>query len=294
MSFTSEQKKYIIEQTYKSSCCRRAILQGALFAKGELLSECAVSVSVGARDIAEFLYKMILEFYGAPAEIRRAENGGRRVLLLFDSKSASNYIRNIGNKPLYSQKCDLCTSAFMRGVFLASGRAADPRKQYFLEFSLGDRCEIFAQLLSDIGTSPKILNKKNERIVYFKKSSDIEDFCGFAGLNKAMFSFIDAKVEGEFRKNAMRVANCETRNIARSVSAASRQLEVIRAMDRANLLSSLPEELEATARLRMEYADLSLSQLASIAVPAISKPGLSHRLNRIIEIGERLLMKTGK
>ena len=35
MSVSSDQKKEIIEHSYKSSCCRRAILSGILFAKGE-------------------------------------------------------------------------------------------------------------------------------------------------------------------------------------------------------------------------------------------------------------------
>ena len=87
------------------------------------------------------------------------------------------------------------------------------------------------------------------------------------------------------------MANCETNNIAKTVDAARGQLEVIRALDEANLLSSLPDELEATARLRLQYSDLSLSQLAAVSVPPISKPGLSHRLKRIIEIGNNLLMR---
>jgi DNA-binding transcriptional regulator WhiA len=39
----------------------------------------------------------------------------------------------------------------------------------------------------------------------------------------------------------------------------------------------------------MQYADYSLAQLAQVSVPAISKPGLSHRLKKIIELGEHIL-----
>ena len=293
MSFTSDQKQFIIGQTYKSFCCRRALLLGTLFAKGEADLNNSVKVSVASMDIASFLSKLIVEAYGTAPEIGTASNGGRRVVLSFVSKSASNYIRNIGKDHLFTEKCDLCTSSFLRGVFLSSGRMADPSKQYFLELSLGDRCESLAELLRNLGTSPKYIEKKTEKILYYKKSSDIEDFCGYAGMNKAMFAFMDAKVEGELKKNAMRVANCETGNILRAVTAASRQLEVIRALDESDLLSVLPDELEVTARLRLEHADLSLFQLSAISVPHISKSGLSHRLNRIIEIGEQLLAKRG-
>ena len=51
----------------------------------------------------------------------------------------------------------------------------------------------------------------------------------------------------------------------------------------------LPDELEMTARLRMENEHLSLAQLASIITPPISKPGLSHRLKKITELAEEIL-----
>ena len=60
------------------------------------------------------------------------------------------------------------------------------------------------------------------------------------------------------------------------------------------LLSYLPDELELTARTRMEHKDLSLAQLAAIMTPPISKPGLSHRLKKITAIAEELLNRGAK
>ena len=93
----------------------------------------------------------------------------------------------------------------------------------------------------------------------------------------------------EFSCLVSRRINCETNNIAKAVNAAAKQLEVISKLEEQNLLSSLPEELEVTARLRLQNKDLSLSQLAAVAVPPISKPGLSHRLKKIMELGSQLL-----
>ena len=290
MSFSSEQKSYVINQQYKSSCCRRAILTGALISKGATSDE-HIEISVEMRDVADFLARLISEFYGQGTEITTSTVGGRRVLIKFKSKSAAKYLLNLDKAELFANKCDTCLGSFLRGIFLASGRIADPKAQYSLEFSLGDRCESVAAFFSELGLTPRISDKQKERVVYFKNSADIEDFCGLAGLNKAMFILMDAKVEGEIRKNAMRVANCETNNILRAVNAAKPQLLVIRALEEKDLLSVLPDELEATARLRLEYPDLSLAQLAAIAVPAISKPGLSHRLKKIVELGEQILKK---
>lgn len=295
MSFSSEQRTFVINAQYKSSCCRRAILLGALAAKGSAVNN-KVSISLERAETAELLSRFVGEFYGRRPGHIYPSSGGRRVVLEFESASAAKYILNLNNDAFFIQKCDLCLSSFLRGIFIASGRMTDPKIQYSLEFSLGDRCEIFASFLKEYGMTPRISDKPSERILYFKNSTDIEDFCALAGLNRALFALMDAKVEGEIRKSAMRVANCETNNITRAVNAAKPQLNVICALNDSGLLSALPDELEQTARLRLMYPDYSLSQLAAVAVPAISKPGLSHRLKKIVELGGNILKKhqTGK
>ena len=112
-----------------------------------------------------------------------------------------------------------------------------------------------------------------------------------AGMNNTVFEIINARINSESRNNANRIANCETNNIGKSVNASQKHLNAIRDLEAANQLSSLPDELEKTAMLRLKYTDLSLSQLANVSVPAITKSGLSHRLNKILEYAEQKLHK---
>lgn len=293
MSFSSEQKEQIISGVYKSRCCRRALLYGVIFSKAY---ECGgeVRVSLDRENTAELVSKLIREFFGQDAERVKDKNGGNRVVIAFKSESASKYIRDIKNNgDLLVEKCPGCKPSFLKGVFLGAGRVADPDKSYTLEFSLGERSERFAELLSETGLSAGVLNKEKQT-VFFRSSSGIEEFFANAGMNGAMFSVIEARFNGEAKLNIHRVTNCYTNNIAKTVDAASAQLAVIRELAEANLLSSLPEELEATARLRLENPDLSLSQLSAISVPKVSKPGISHRLKRIIEVGNSMLHKEDK
>ena len=110
-----------------------------------------------------------------------------------------------------------------------------------------------------------------------------------AGMNHTIFELMNAKINSEIRNNANRVANCETNNIGKAVDASTKQSEAIGELISANMLSSLPEELEKTARLRHQFPDLSLSQLAALHSPPISKPGLSHRLKKIMEFAQQML-----
>ena len=289
MSFSSEQKNSIIEKACKSPCCRRAILTGVLFAKA-YLKDADIELSIEKRDVCLYIVRLIREFYGTDAQITRDVSGGRRYLITFKSKSATDYIVSISDREnLFVAKCDGCAGAFLRGVFLASGRASDPKTAYSIHFSLGVRAEKFIECLNSLGLSPMLSGSGENSVVYFTNGSSIEDFYGTAGMNRAMFEIIDERMEAEIRKKAARVSNCEMNNIKKAIDAAGKQYDIILALEKANLLSSLPDDLESTARLRLLHKDMSLSQLAAISTPPISKPGLSHRLKKIMEIGEKLL-----
>ncbi len=289
MSFSSEQKEKIISSQYKSQCCRRAVLSGVLLTKA-YLTEDTVNINISSDEIINFVSKLILEFYGKDAYITQAKIGGRAKTLRFESHAAVAYLKDLknGKKP-YTEKCSACKSAFFRGCFLVSGRVSDPDKQYLLEFSLADNFDIFINELADVGIFAKFNARKGENIIYIKKSISIEDFFVTSNMNQTAFRFMDAKINNELRNKANRLANCETNNIEKAVNASYHQISVIKELDSRGLLSSLPEELEKTARLRILHEELSLSALAKISIPPISKSGLSHRLNKIMEIGKNML-----
>ena len=289
-----EQKKEIIEHTYKSSCCRRALLSGILFAKG-ICNGKTVYLSFEKKEYAEFSAKLIKEFYNKDSEIFRNPSGGRSIHLRFDSPSAAKYVSEIDNLleftvcDLITQRCASCLSSFLRGVFVASGRVSDPKKQYSLEFTLNKRAEPFIKILTDLSLQPLLSHKKNGDVVYFRKGDDIEGFYGYAGLNHAVFNIIETKIKSLARRESQRYLNCVTSNLDRMTAVSERQINIISRLEENKLLSSLPEELEETARLRLRYPDLSLSALAAQMVPAITKSGLSHRLKKIEEMGAKLL-----
>ncbi len=296
MSVSAEQKKEIIEHIYKSPCCRRAILSGILFAKA-VADNKRITLSLSSAEYAEFTSKLISEFYGV-AYINRSSSGGRHIFVSFDSPAVAKYLLEIDKlsdldmNVIFPRKCRSCLSSFLRGVFLAGGRLSDPKKQYALEFSLGSRTEIFGQMLSALGMDPLISHKKNGAILYFRKGDEIEEFYGHAGLNSIVFDVIEQKITSLARRESQRYLNCVTNNLGRMAAVSERQIAIISKLEELKLLSSLPEELEETARLKLKYPDLPLSALASQMIPAISKSGLSHRLKKIEEVGLKLLKLT--
>lgn len=289
MSFLSDRKNEIIEQSYKNTCCRRALLNGVLFSKGDI-SDGKINVKVENAYLAEYISGIISEMFFKNADVSNSRSGGRCKLITFSSPAAERYTNSLKEKcdGYFAEKCPLCKSAFLRGVFLSCGRITDPKKQYKLEFAPHAHHEKLMELLSDLGMSFSLTQRRGELILYSSNSTVIEDFFAGAGMNSTVFSLMNNKIENEFKNTANRIRNCETNNILKTVSASSRCVQAIELLEKANLLSTLPEELELTARKRLEFRDYSLARLAAEFTPPISKPGLSHRLNKIVEIADRV------
>ena len=69
--------------------------------------------------------------------------------------------------------------------------------------------------------------------------------------------------------------------------AAQTQLEAIRKLDRVIGLDELPDKLQETALLRIANPEASLSDLAMLSDPPMSKSCLSHRLRKLMELAEK-------
>ncbi|MBQ9736158.1 MAG: DNA-binding protein WhiA [Clostridia bacterium] len=292
MSFLDTIKSEMIENASRTPCCRRTLLLGMLSARGTLEDGDVLTLRLPHEGAASFAKTLIKEQFGRQAERVPMQNGGRQHLLTFQSVSAARFLKDLEEKFLsspLSKPCAHCASAYLVGLFLAAGRITDPQKAYHLELSLGERAAAFIPFLSaEYGFVPRLAKRKNETLLYVKNSSAIEEIMTWLGINDAAFLFMNCKIEKEFRNEANRRTNCEAGNITRSVNAAARVLAVLRRLDAAGRLSSLPEELEAIARLRLENPEASLTQLAAMTSPPLTKSGVHHRLQKVIELSERL------
>ena len=294
MSFAKEQKTEILLGTDKSSCCRRATLFGVLSAKAYVDGDFLLLTLDGDAAVS-YVAALVQEFYSKVPEIVQKEKGGRSKMIRFDSKSATKYILNLQNSTIFEPKCSSCTAAFLRGVYLASGRLADPTKQHHFELAVfSDRIGLFCNYLATLGLELSVANRSGKQILYSRRSDTIEDFFALAGMNNTVFKLMNSKINSEVRNNANRVSNCETNNIYKAVDAARRQIAIINELEKRNLLGSLPEELLLTAKMRVRYEDMSLSQMALSMSPPISKSGLSHRLKKLTALAETLIADSEK
>jgi DNA-binding protein WhiA len=103
-----------------------------------------------------------------------------------------------------------------------------------------------------------------------------------------VFELLNKKIEREIRGNENRVTNCDTGNISKYVAAALKQNAAIEKLERYGELDKLPDALRDTAMLRLRYPNVSLGELAEAHVPPITKSGLNHRLQKLIDLANEL------
>ena len=180
--------------------------------------------------------------------------------------------------------------AFLRGAFLAGGSVTDPAKRYHLELTTSHykvSRETYA-LLMDVGFSPKALTRGGSSIIYFKQSDYIEDFLTAIGAPVCAMGVMEAKVEKDLRNGVNRRVNCETANLTKVVDASMEQIAAIRRLEEAGKLDELPVKLRQTAGLRMENPEATLTELAEMLDPPVSKSALNHRMRKLIELANEL------
>lgn len=183
-----------------------------------------------------------------------------------------------------------CRMAFLRGAFLAGGSVTDPLKSYHLElatshFHVGR--EVPA-LMQEAGFQPKTTTRKGNYITYFKQSEHIEDLLTAIGAPVSAMELMTAKLERDLRGSVNRRVNCDAANLDKLVAAAQNQIEAIHRLEEHGTLSAQPTRLQEAARLRVDNPELTLSQLAALCDPPVTKSAFNHRLRKLVELAQAI------
>lgn len=296
MSFSAEIKYELCRAPATRQCCMLAEAYGALLL-GTVFSHREIRLTTGNPAVAERLFMLISRAFSVDAPPEKngrkytleitGERGLRRILtaLGYDYKLNVSYQLN---RNMVEEDC--CAAAFLRGIFLMGGTVASPDKKCHLEIKTAHRslCRQIMSLMLDMGLCPKLAERGAAALLYFKDTARVEDFLTLIGASNAALRMMEAKVEKELRNTVNRQVNCETANIVKAADASARQVAAIRRVLRYGGEQAFPEALRETVRLRLQNPTASLAELAGLFCPPISKPGLSHRMRKIVELADQL------
>ena len=309
LPFAGNVRRELWDIPIKTACCRRAFLYGLLLraepgqADGSLTLTLPVSrdEAPAVRERVTALLRRQLgcatsaidETHGAHRYVRFEFASGQATAVLealraTDRESATGGDMAVEEAAAFG--CSSCAAHFLRGAFLCAGSVSDPRRTHHLEFRLPDdgRAVCLADLCAACGMEPGITHRDGQCGIFFKRVESICDMLTQLGCVQQVFDILNQQMYNEKRAEEARATNWEAANIGRTVRAGQRQLNAIRRLAESHKLESLPPELQETARLRLEHAEVSLTELAALHTPPITKSGLNHRLRKITQAGEEL------
>ena len=299
MSFSFDTKNELCRLPVQRLCCARAEAYGILLYCNTFHSA-EVRIVTENPNFAARLPRLFHRAFGLRFD-RQPEEGaeGKLVFQITEKKKLDHITNTLGYDPrqnlvlhinfgMLEEEC--CRDSFLRGVFFAGGSITDPAKRYHLELTTS-HAQVSRELevlLRESGYPPKNIIRNGSSITYFKQSDQIEDFLTMIGAPVAAMNIMSAKMEKDLRNSVNRRLNCDSANLDKAVEAAMEQLEAIRKLDAAGVLEKQPEKLRQTAALRLNYPELTLSELAEEFDPPLTKSCLNHRLRKIVVLAKNL------
>lgn len=181
-----------------------------------------------------------------------------------------------------------CKVASIQAAFLASGMILSPKKSYHLEFLSHKKqvSEDISNILSELGFEPKTSKRNNNFVIYIKNNEEIFRFLSLMNAKRSLIKFMEAKEEKDLKNRINRQMNCENANENKTINSAVLQAKAIDTLKKSGKFDALSSDLKMTAQLRLENPQSSLSELVEKAKFPITKSGLNHRLNKLINIAQ--------
>ena len=300
VSFSAAAKAEICRLLPSKRCCAQAACFGILLF-GNCFQADSIKIITESREFAHSLPRLFkkafdLEFDSYPS----LESPGKLVFQIWDEKKTGAIMEIFGfspedtltlhvNFPVIEEEC--CKLAFLRGAYLAGGSVTDPAKGYHMELTTTHAAvarETDFLIREQLPFAPKIAHRGGAQVLYIKQSEMISDFLTYLGAPIAAMGIMETRLEKELNNKVNRRCNCDDANISKVVEAAQEQLAAIHILKERGLLENLPEKLKQAAIAREENPSASLSELAAMMNPPITKPAMNNRMKQLLKLAKEI------
>ena len=310
-SFTKQVKEELCSNAYESKDRLRALLAAYIRINGSLLfrdKKSYLTLSNENAKIARFIYETINSIYDANAHLSFASrsNLSKSTIYTIEIQEASEAIIEDLDISFLEGKIsknivrnDDTISGYLAGAFLASGSVNSPEtSNYHLEISLNS--ENYAKWLSKLfakyhnsDIEPKVIKRREQFVIYFKKSDQIANFLIMIGAVSSCMEFENVRVDRDVINSTNRLANMDMANMNRVIQTGARQVEEIKVIDETLGIKNISnEKMRILCELRLENDSASLLDLSIMMSEKmkkdITKSNVNHLFRSIHELYERL------
>lgn len=293
LSFSGSAKEEICRDLPTRRCCCQAMAYGALLFANTFTGE-AVRIVTESREFALLLPKVFWRAFKMEFdELPSLAAPGKLVFQIYEPWKLEFLMDCFGfeadstlalhvNLSVLEEEC--CRIAFLQGAFLAGGSVTDPAKGYHLELATCHKAvgrETYALIEEVMGFYPKLGSRGANTVLYFKQSDRISEYLSKLGAPICGMGIIETRLEKELNNKVNRRVNCDGANISKVVDAAQSQLAAIRILRERDQFEGLPEKLKQAALAREHNPEASLTELAEMMVPPITKPAMNNRMKKL-------------
>ncbi|MBQ6000217.1 MAG: DNA-binding protein WhiA [Clostridia bacterium] len=182
---------------------------------------------------------------------------------------------------------EACIEAFLRGLFLSAGAAADPEKSYRFELVIRQQrlSEDLEQLLWELSLPPAKTLRRRQHVLYYKSARSVQQILEKLGAARCALRMEQVRERRALTNEINRQTNSSLANIQRMARANARQNAALLQLEESGVLETLPGELREVARLRLERPEATLRELAE-AMPEVSRSTIDRRLKKLVELWE--------
>ena len=298
ISFSGSAKAEVCRSFPQKKCCALAQCFGILLFCNSFGSD-GIRIITESREFAQNLPKLFKKAFSVTFDMQPdCDAAGKLVFQITDPEKITTIMEAYGfhprgtlalhiNLPVVEDDC--CKTAFLRGAFLAGGSVTDPGKGYHLELATTHQSvarEAYTLMQEVLGFYPKTAQRGGGQVLYLKQSELISDCLTFLGAPVAAMGIMEARLEKELNNKVNRRCNCDEANTSKVVEAAQEQLLAIRILRDSGQLAHLPAKLQQAAIAREENPESSLTELATMMQPPITKPAMNHRLKKLVQLAK--------
>ncbi len=299
-SFSSLVKEYLCEKSLEElgvgensrvkwkKCCAKAFLRCVFsnLAKEEGDSDVLSSDRQAFLEVVAYL---LINTFDLEAAVLPRTRGNRKGAILSLPAGTRRRILEQTEKIL-EEGCDRCRVLYARAAFLSHGTILDPEKGYHASCLAAGKAEAeeLMRVWNDFGVFPKMTKTQRGYLLYFKEGSKIEDLLSVMGAQKFSLDLMNQRIDKSLRGNINRRLNFDGANLKKTVNSSQNVIAAITYLEQEEILSTLSEHLQKAAKLRLSYPEVSLAELVQHSEERITKSGLNHRLQKLVQIAETI------
>lgn len=179
---------------------------------------------------------------------------------------------------------------WLKGLWGSSGSLYLPKTGYYMNFLLPDRRteSRAAAVLKREGVvwGQRVVSGRYE--LTLRNQEEIVTLLSRFGLVKTPLFLEEKAIVRSMRDWANKIVNCDASNIRKSLEAATRQMEIARAVQALPGYGSLPEVLKTLISCRIDNPSVTLEELGNMQSPPVSKSTVKYRWKKLEELAAPL------